>query len=111
MKILMEEKKLTTLLKLFYADYFDEYLNHIIDGDEEQSVVTLFKGMDFFFDTIKELDIKFQYQNKKDYIVKEYENGEVIYENLKRQYDVEIKDYIGKDKNFEDIFGGKLKDF
>lgn len=67
--------------------------------------------MDFFFDTIKELDIKFQYQNKKDYIVKEYENGEVIYENLKRQYDVEIKDYIGKDKNFEDIFGGKLKDF
>lgn len=111
MNILIGEKKLTTLLKLFYSNYFDEYLNHMIDGDEEQSVVTLFKGMDFFFDIIKELGVKFQYQNKKDYIVKEYENGEIIYENLKRQYELELMYYIDKDKNFEDIFGGKLKDF
>lgn len=111
MKISIEEKKLTTLLKIFYSDYFDEYLNHMIDGDEEQSVVTLFKGMEFFLKLVKELGIKFNYSDIRDYIVQEYENGEEIYNNLKKQYDLEFGEYMEKEKDFEDIFGCKLEDF
>lgn len=98
MKISIEEKKLTALLKIFYSDYFDEYLNHMIDGDEEQSVVTLFKGMEFFLELVKELGIKFNYSDIKDYIVQEYENGEEIYNNLKKQYNLEFDEYMEKEK-------------
>lgn len=111
MKIEIEEKKLMTLLKIFYADYFDDYLNHMIIGDEEQSVVTLFKGMDFFIELTKELKINFNYETIKDYIISEYENGEEIYNNLKKQYDLEITKYMDKEKKFEDIFGCQITDF
>lgn len=111
MKIEIEEKKLMTLLKIFHADYFDDYLNHMIIGDEEQSVVTLFKGMSFFIELAKELEIKLNYKTIKDYIISEYEDGEEIYQKLKKQYNLELTEYMDKEKKFEDIFGCKITDF
>ncbi|WP_291559724.1 MULTISPECIES: hypothetical protein [unclassified Clostridium] len=102
MKISIEEKKLSALLQLFYSDYFCDYLEHMIAGDDEKSVVTLFKGMEFFMSLLKDLNVKFDYEDIEDFIVKEY------YENLKEKYDLEIGYYADKEKNFEDILGGKL---
>ncbi len=111
MKVEIEEKRITTLLKIFYSEYFEEYLNHMIDGDKEQSVVTLFKGMEFFFKIVKDLEINFEYKDIEDFIIKEYENGDDIFRKLKEQYDIEYTDYIDKEKDFEDIFGCKIKEF
>ena len=100
-----------TLLQMFYADYFDGYLNQMIIGNEEKSVVTLFKGMDFFIQLTKELNVKFAYKTIEDYIISEYENGEEIYKKLENQYNLELKDYNDKEKKFEDIFGCEITDF
>ena len=111
MKIGIDEKKLTALLTIFYAEYFDKYLNEMIEGDEEQSVVTLFKGMEFFLETVKELDIDFGYKTVEEYIVKEYENGEEVFRKLKKEYDMEYEYYEDKEREFEDIFGCAIKEF
>lgn len=105
MKISVDEKKLVALMQVFYSDYFETYLHQMIEGDEEKSVVTLFKGMEFFLDLQKELNINYEYENIKDFLVSEYEDGEDIYKNLKAKYDIEINEYIDKDKKFEEIFG------
>ncbi len=71
------------------------------------SVVTLFRGMEFFFDLVKEQGITFPYESIEEYIVKTYGDGTEMYEKLMERYNCEIKEYHGKEKSFEELFGRK----
>ena len=67
----LEEKKLYTLLQFFFSDFFCEGLEKAVaDEEEEVSVVTLFRGMEFFFDLMKEQGIEFPYMSIEEYITK-----------------------------------------
>ena len=100
----VEDVKFYTLLKFFFTDFFCDYLEEAID-DDEKSVVTLFKGMDFFFKLVEECNIDFPYNTIEEYITKTYSDGEEIYKKLSIKYEEEIKYYKGKEKDFEEIYG------
>ena len=102
--IQIEETKFYTLLKFFFSEFFCDYLEEAIES-EEKSVVTLFRGMDFFFEIIEEQGIAFPYKTKKEYITQTYFDGEDIYKSLSEKYDKEIIDYKPSEKTFEEIFG------
>lgn len=100
------EEKFYTLLKFFFSDFFCEGLERVAsDEKEEVSVVTLFRGMEFFFNLVKEQRIDFPYTSIEEYIVKTYSDGKEMYEKLLERYDREIKEYHGKEKSFEEMFG------
>ncbi len=100
----IREEKFYTLLRFFFSDFFGEGLEKAV-ADEEISVVTLFRGMEFFFDLVKEQEIAFPYTSIEDYITKIYSDGKEMYEKLLERYDCEIKEYHGKEKSFEELFG------
>lgn len=102
--IQLEEIKFYTLLKFFFSDFFCDYLEKAID-DNEVSVVTLFRGMEFFFGLTKEYNIDFPYSTIKEYIIQTYSDGEIIYNKLTEKYDKEINSYEQKEKTFEEIYG------
>ena len=104
--IQLKEEKFYTLLCCFYSDYFCDYLEKAVaDEKEEVSVVTLFRGMEFFFELVKEQGIEFPYESIEDYVIKTYNDGAEMYEKLLRRYERESKGYHGKDKSFEELFG------
>lgn len=102
--IQISEEKFYTLLKFFFSNFFNDYLETSID-DEDSSAVTLFMGMDFFFDLIEKYNIDFPYKTKEDYITNFYFDGEEMYKKLCIRYDEEVKDYHPPNKSFEEIFG------
>ena len=102
----LEEKKFYTLLQFFFSDFLCEGLEKAVaDEEEEISVVTLFHGMEFFFDLVKEQGIAFPYASIEEYIVKNYSDGNAMYEKLVERYECEIREYRGKEKSFEEMFG------
>ncbi len=101
----IREEKFYTLLQFFFSNFFCEGLEKAV-ADEEVSAVTLFRGMEFFFDLVKEQRIEFPYGSIEEYITKTYSNGKEMYEKLSERYDREIKEYHGKEKSFEELFGG-----
>ncbi|AEV67767.1 hypothetical protein [Acetivibrio clariflavus] len=104
--IQINEEKFYTLLKFFFSQFFcDDLEKAIEDENEEVSVVTLFKGMEFFFDLVKEYNIDFPYSTIREYIINTYSDGESVYEKLAEKYHREIEIYQPKDKSFEEIFG------
>lgn len=104
--IQLKEEKFYTLLSFFFSDFFCDYLQEAIDDEgEEVSVVTLFKGMEFFLDLVKEYHLDFPYHTIRDYIVDTYDDGEAVYNKLAEKYEQEIKIYTPRDKTFEEIFG------
>ena len=102
--IQLKEEKFYTLLQFFFSDFFCEGLEKAV-ADEEVSVVTLFRGMEFFFELVKEQGIAFSYTSIEDYITKTYCDGKEMYEKLLERYNHEIKEYHGKEKSFEEMFG------
>ncbi|MBR6537502.1 MAG: hypothetical protein IKT67_09905 [Lachnospiraceae bacterium] len=107
--IQLEEKKFYTLLRFFFSDFFCEGLEKAVaDEEEEVSVVTLFRGMEFFFDLVKEQGIEFPYESIEEYVVKTYRDGKEMYEKLKERYGREIKEYHGREKSFEEIYGNSF---
>jgi hypothetical protein len=102
--IQLKEEKFYTLLQFFFSDFFCEGLEKAV-ADEEVSVVTLFRGMEFFFDLVKEQGIDFPYGSIEEYVAKTYSDGKEMYEKLLERYDCEIKEYRGKEKSFEEMFG------
>lgn len=102
--IQIREEKFYTLLRFFFSDFFCEGLEKAV-ADEEVSVVTLFRGMEFFFDLVKEQGIEFPHMSIEDYITKTYSDGEVMYKKLSERYEREIKEYHGKEKSFGEMFG------
>jgi len=102
----LKEEAFYTLLQFFFSDFFCEGLEKAVE-DEEVSVVTLFRGMEFFFDLVKEQGIAFPYESIEEYIVKTYSDGTEMYEKLSKRYTCEIKEYHGKEKTFEELFGRK----
>ncbi len=104
--IQLKEEKFNTLLQFFFSDFFCEGLEKAVaDEREEVSVVTLFRGMEFFFDLVKEQGIVFPYGSIEEYITKTYSDGKEMYEKLSERYEREIKEYHGKEKSFEEMFG------
>lgn len=104
--IQLKEEMFYTLLSCFYSDYFCDYLEKsVADEKEEVSVVTLFRGMEFFFELVKEQGIEYPYESIEDYVIKTYNDGAEMYEKLLRRYERESKGYHGKDKSFEELFG------
>ena len=104
--IRIEEEKFYTLLKFFFSDFFCDYLEKAVeDENEEVSVVTLFRGMEFFLDLVREQGIEFPYESIEEYITKTYSDGKEMYAKLMERYDKEIKEYHGKEKTFEEIYG------
>ena len=100
----LKEEKFYTLLQFFFSDFFCDGLEKAV-AEEEISVVTLFRGMEFFFDLVIEQGIAFPYMSIEDYIIKTYSDGKEMYKKLLERYDREIREYRGKEKNFEEIFG------
>jgi len=100
----IRKEKFYTLLQFFFSDFFCDYLEKAV-ADEEVSVVTLFRGMEFFFDLVKEQGIDFPYESIEEYVVKIYSDGEEMYKKLSERYEREIKEYHGKEKSFEEMFG------
>ena len=104
--IQLKEEKFYTLLQFFFSDFFCEGLEKAVaDEKEEVSVVTLFRGMEFFFELVKEQGIAFPYTSIEEYITKAYSDGKEMYEKLSERYEREIKEYRGKGKGFEEMFG------
>lgn len=105
--IQLKEEKFYTLLQFFFSDFFCEGLEKVVaDEREEVSVVTLFRGMEFFMELVKEQGIAFPYMSIEDYITKTYSEGKEMYQKLSEQYDREIIEYYGKEKGFVEMFGG-----
>jgi len=102
--IQLEEKQFYVLLGFFYSAFFCEGLEKAFE-DEEVSVVTTFRGMDFFLKLIKEHNIDFPFATIKEYITQTYNEGEEIYSRLLERYEKEIRDYSSKEKSFDDMFG------
>ena len=100
----IEEKQFNVLLNFFYSQFFCEGLENAIN-DEEVSVVTTFKGMEYFLELVEEHNLEFPYKTIKEYIIQTYEEGEEIYLRLSERYKEEILYYSQKDKSFEDMFG------
>ena len=100
----LKDKQFNVLLNFFYSQFFCEGLENAIN-DEEVSVVTTFKGMEYFLELIEEHNIDFPYKTIKEYIIQTYEEGEDIYLRLSERYKEEILYYSQKDKSFEDMFG------
>ena len=104
--IQLKDERFYTLLQFFFSDFFCEGLEKAVaDEKEEVSVVTLFRGMEFFFEQVKEQEIAFPYTSIEDYITKTYCDGKEMYEKLLERYECEIKEYHGKEKSFEEMFG------
>lgn len=105
--IQLKEETFYTLLQFFFSDFFCEGLEKAVaDEKEEVSVVTLFRGMEFFMELVKEQGIAFPYKSIEDYITKTYSDGKEMYQKLSERYDREIIEYHGKEKRFEEMFGG-----
>ena len=102
--IQLEDKQFNVLLNFFYSQFFCEGLENAIK-DEEVSVVTTFRGMEYFFKLVEEHNIDFPYITIQEYIIKNYDDGEEIYESLSRRYKEEIRYFSQKEKTFEEIFG------
>ncbi|MBR2407381.1 MAG: hypothetical protein IKB07_00320 [Lachnospiraceae bacterium] len=102
--IQLEDAKFYTLLKFFFSDFFCDYLEEAIE-DDEKSVVTLFRGMEFFLDLIKEQKISFPYTNIEEYVTQTYADGKEIYEKMITKYEQELIEYRNKEKSFEEIYG------
>ena len=102
--IQLEDKQFNVLLNFFYSQFFCEGLENAIK-DEEISVVTTFRGMEYFLKLVEEHNIDFPYKTIKEYIIQTYEEGEDIYLRLSERYKEEILYYSQKDKSFEDMFG------
>ena len=102
--IQLEDKQFNVLLNFFYSQFFCEGLENAMK-DEEVSIVTIFKGMEYFLKLVEEHNIDFPYKTIKEYIIQTYEEGEEIYLKLSERYKEEILYYSQKDKSFEDMFG------
>ena len=102
--IQLEDKQFNVLLNFFYSQFFCEGLENAMK-DEEVSIVTTFKGMEYFLKLVEEHNIDFPYKTIKEYIIQTYEEGEEIYLKLSERYKEEILYYAQKDKSFEDMFG------
>ncbi len=102
--IQLEDAKFYTLLKFFFSDFFCNYLEEAIE-DDEKSVVTLFRGMDFFLNLVKEQRIPFPYSTIEKYVIQTYADGKEIYQKLITKYEQELIEYQNKEKSFEDIYG------
>ena len=102
--IQLEEKQFNVLLNFFFSQFFCEGLENAMK-DDEVSVVTIFRGMEYFLKLVEEHNIDFPYKTIKEYIIQTYEEGEDIYLRLSKRYKEEILYYSQKDKSFEDMFG------
>ena len=100
----LKDKQFNVLLNFFYSQFFCEGLENAIK-DEEISVVTTFRGIEYFLKLVEEHNIDFPYKTIKEYIIQTYEEGEDIYLRLSERYKEEILYYSQKDKSFEDMFG------
>ena len=100
----LEDTKFYTLLNYFYSNFFVDYLERAFH-DEDVSVVTLFHGMEFFLELVREKGIEFPCQSIEEYITRTYEGGDVLYSQLLQRYNEEIKNYYNKEKTFEQIYG------
>ena len=67
--------------------------------------MNLFSGIEFFFELLKKQGIEFPYESIEDYVINTYSDGAAMYEKLLNRYECEIKEYHGKEKSFEELFG------
>lgn len=104
MMIHLEEKQFNVLLNFFYSQFFCEGLENAIK-DEEVSVVTTFRGMEFFLKIVEEHNIGFPYKTIKECIIQNYDEGTEIYSNLCERFEEESLYYLQKERSFEDMFG------
>lgn len=102
----IEKKDFNLLINMFFNDYFTNYLEEVIaDKSNELSVVTLFKGMDYFIKLCENYNISFPYDSKRQYIESNYEDGREIFSDLQKRYEEEIVDYHSKEVSFRDLYG------
>lgn len=102
--IQLEDKQFNVLLNFFYSQFFCEGLENAIK-DEEISVVTTVRGMEYFLELVEEHNLDFPYKTIQEYITKNYNDGEEIYSKLCERYEEEIRYYSQKETSFEDLFG------
>ncbi|SFQ48132.1 hypothetical protein SAMN02910358_02377 [Lachnospiraceae bacterium XBB1006] len=101
----IRRKDFNVLVNFFYSEFFCDYLEEVIsDLDDEKSVVTLFKGMEYFIEMMKEYGIEVPFCSIKDYLEQNYEDGNKLFLQLKERYDKEQADYQ-VDEEFGEMFG------
>lgn len=100
----LKEKQFNVLLNFFFSQFFCDGLENVIK-DKEISVVTIFRGMEYFLKLVEEHNIDFPYKTIKEYITHTYEDGEEIYSGLSERYIEEFRYYSPKEQSFEDMFG------
>lgn len=97
----MDEKDVNVFLNLFYSYYFVDYFEEVLsDQDNELSVVTLFRGRDYFLEICKKYSIHFPYSDKKEYVEKNYEDGAMLFSELEQRYKEEWAYYQDKEVSF-----------
>lgn len=102
--IQLEDKQFNVLLNFFYSQFFCEGLENAIK-DKEVSVVTTFRGMEYFLKLVEEHNIEFPYKTIQEYIIQNYDDGEEIYSSLCERYEEELAFYSQKERTFEEMFG------
>lgn len=99
----LQEQDVNVLINNFYSVYFTDYLEEVIeDHEDELSVVTLFRGMDYFISLCRKYEIDFPFSSKQEYIENTYEDGKEIYLSLQKRYESEIVDYHDREVSFCD---------
>lgn len=99
----MDDTDLYVILNNFYSSYFVDYLEDVLSDEmEEYSAVTLFNGMDYFIELCSKLNIVLPFDSIESYLMQNYEDGHVLFENLNIKYLDELKCYHNANLTFRE---------
>ena len=99
----IDDADLYVILNNFYSSYFVDYFEEALsDETEEYSAVTLFRGMNYFIELCSKLNIMLPFDSIEDYIIQNYEDGHILFENVNRKYLDELNHYNNADITFRE---------
>jgi hypothetical protein len=103
--VTIEKKDFKYFISRLYDEYFEDYVYEVIgDEEDEKSVVVLFEGMNYCIDLCKKYGFHLPFNSIKEYFITDFEDGEIIYNNLYRRYLEEDKIYNYENKDFRERF-------
>ena len=103
--VTIEKKDFKYFISQLYDEFFEDYVYEVIgDEEDEKSVVVLFEGMNYCIDLCKKYGFHLPFNSIKEYFITEFEDGEIIYNNLYKRYLEEDKIYNYENKDFRERF-------
>lgn len=102
----IDDTDLFVLLNHFYSTYFVDYLEAVLaDEGEELSAVTLFQGMHYFIDLCTRLKIELPFEDIKQYVERNYQEGGKLFDNLYGKYTKELREFPNSNVSLKENFG------